>query len=96
MNEYSYKMFSDYDIKNLIVDNKFLSKVGIGEYCFVEDRSLLPYEQQIEKLIIYKWNRKYPVDLYLDISLMDSWNIIETKEFMGSSHEKITMETYIK
>ena len=96
VNEYSYKLFSDFDSKNLIVDNKLLDTARIGEYCFIEDLSLLPYEEQIEKLIIYKWNRSYPADFHLDIPLKDRWKKIDIEEFKGSSHEKITKEIYIK
>lgn len=96
LNEYSYKLFSDHNAQNIVVDPEFLDKAGAGEYCFVEDQALLPCENRIEKLIIYKWNRRYPADLYLDITLEDPWKIIDTKEFKGSSHEKITKETYIK
>lgn len=96
INEYSYKLFSAFNTQNLVVDNEFLEKAGKGEYCFAEDISLLPYEKRIEKLIIYKWNRRYPADLYLDISLGDEWKMVETKEFKGSSHDKITKELYIK
>jgi len=96
MNEYSYELFSGFNPKNLIVDDKLLDTARIGEYCFIEDMSLLPYEQQIEKLIIYKWNRRYPADLHLDISLKDRWKMIDIEEFKGSSHEKITKEIYIR
>lgn len=96
VNEYSYKLFSSFNTENIVVDPKFLENAGAGEYCFVEDQTLLSFENRIEKLIIYKWNRRYPADLYLDITLGDSWRMIETKEFKGSSHEKITKEIYIK
>ncbi len=95
VNEYTYRMFSDLNTENLIVDPKYLEKAGKGEYCFVEDRSLLSYEKKIEKLIVYKWNRRYPADVFLDITLGEPWKIIETSEFQGSSHEKITREIYI-
>jgi hypothetical protein len=96
MNEYSYKLFSGFNPENLIVDNEFLDNAGTGEYCFVEDSSLLPYERQIETLIIYKWNRRYPADYYLDIPLEDRWKIKDTEDFKGSSHEKITKEIYTR
>ena len=95
LNEYTYNMFSDFNTENLIVNPEFLDDAETGEYCFVEDKSLLAYVKKIEKLIIYKWNRRYPADVYLDITLRDQWKIIETKEFKGSSHEKITREICI-
>jgi hypothetical protein len=96
MDGYSYTMFSNLGSESLIVDHKFLDKAAKGEYCFVEDRFLIPYVKRIEKLIIYKWNRRYPADLYLDLSLGDGWKMIGTKELKGSSHEKITKEIYTR
>ena len=50
---------------------------------------------RLEKLIIFRWNRKYPADFWLDVDLGD-WKLIEAEEFPGNSHEKITQETYVK
>lgn len=75
------------------ISNMFLDKAGVGEYCFVEDEKLLPYINDIEQLIIYKWNRKYPSDFKLDLNL-DEWKLIEAVDFVGKSHEKITREIY--
>lgn len=96
LNEYSYQLFSGLNTENIIVDQAFINKAGNGEYCFVEDQALLSHEEKIEKLIVYKWNRRYPADLYLDITLKDPWKVIATTEFKGSSHEKITKEIYVK
>lgn len=96
MNEYSYKMFSDFGLQNIVVDSKFMDMAGTGEFCFVEDVPLIQYEQQVEKLIICKWNRRYPADFYMDISLEDGWEMTDILELEGSSHEKITKETYIR
>lgn len=96
MKEYSYTMFRSFNPENCIVDNDFLNQAGQGDYCFVEDMSLAEYEQQIEKLIIYKWNKRYPADFSLDICMDDGWNLVDSKEFKGYSHEKITKEIYEK
>ena len=50
---------------------------------------------RLEKLIVFRWNRKYPADFWLDADLRD-WKLIEAEEFPGNSHEKITQETYVK
>ena len=64
-------------------------------FFLVEDKSLKPYEDKINTLIIYKWNRIYPADLHFDINVNDvSWELIDSEEFNGSSHEKITREIY--
>lgn len=96
MNEYTYKQFADdVDAGSVTVAEDFLSKALTGEFCFAEDRELKPFEDKIEKLIVYRWNRKYPADVRFDLDLT-SWNQVSTEEFAGSSHEKITEEIYIK
>lgn len=95
MSPYSYRQFEvsgENQIEN--VDN-FLDLVGEGEYCFVEDQQVMPYEKKIEKVILFHWNRTYPGDVYWDIDLEQPlWKLVRTEEFKGSSHEKITMEVY--
>ena len=57
--------------------------------------SINNYIEKIDNIIIYKWNRIYPSDLYFDIDIKNGqWKLIETEEFQGSSHEKITKEIY--
>ena len=79
MNNYSYKLYKDIDNGNIKVSENFLEQCTENGFCLVED----------------KWNRIYPSDLYFDINLIsNSWELLETKEFEGSSHEKITRIIY--
>ena len=95
MNAYSAKQFEAEQFTSLQVDEEFLQKVGPGEYCFVENKGLEDVEGQIEKLVVFRWNRVYPADQYLDISIESgSWSLLEQVEFAGHSHEKITREVY--
>ncbi|MCI8559737.1 MAG: ribonuclease Z [Dorea sp.] len=97
MNTYTYQQFSGCDTSEICVDEEFLYKAGAGEYCFVEDHLLAPWEKEIEEIILFKWNRKYPSDLWFDIDVGSPvWKLIETKEFTGSSHERITEEVYVR
>lgn len=92
MNSYSEKQFDD---GLLAVCDDFLSVAGEGEYCFVEN---VPFSlENCEKIIIYKWNRSYPADMFLDYDYIRK-NYYRTSlyEFSGSSHEKITEEIYVK
>jgi hypothetical protein len=95
MNAYSAKQFSEITKENLTACEEFLDLAREGEYCFVENLSLLHYENQIEQVILYHWNRNYPADFYFDLDLTD-WKIIGQEEFVGSSHEKITKEVYVR
>ncbi|MCD8053992.1 MAG: ribonuclease Z [Lachnospiraceae bacterium] len=96
MNAYTAKQFGDQMDTGLIcVDDHFMEKAGPGEFCFVENTALVSYEAQIEKVILFKWNRTYPGDVTFDLDL-SAWRRVSTENFVGSSHEKITQETYLR
>ena len=95
MNNYSYKLYKDIDNGNIKVSENFLEQCTENDFCLLEDKLLNNYINKINNIIIYKWNRIYPSDLYFDINLTsNSWELLETKEFEGSSHEKITRIIY--
>ena len=93
MNEYSYKLYKDINNENIIVSENYLDECENDNFCLVENKPLNNYIEKIDNIIIYKWNRIYPSDLYFDIK-NGQWKLIETEEFQGSSHEKITKEIY--
>ncbi len=64
------------------------------QFCFVEGQYLKPYEDKIEALILYHWNRDYPADRYLDLDLTQ-WTLVETTTFAGTSHDHIRREVYV-
>ena len=93
---FSEKLFIDEKVKtNLVIQvrDNAISHASEGSYCFVENEKLIPYQDKIEQLIVYKWNRSYPSDFKLDLNL-NEWKLIETVDFVGNSHEKITREIY--
>lgn len=94
MNSYSAKQFEE-NCSEISVDEKFLQKAETGDYCFVEDIDIEPYIDYIDELILIRWNRVYPADTYLKIDLSE-WFLRKKEEFKGNSHEKITLEDYIK
>lgn len=95
MNHYSEKQFQSHTAAHVNVDDNFLNEAAPGEYCFVEDKPIAPYEKWVEQIILFKWNRAYPGDLHFDIDVNGSdWHLEHSEEFAGSSHEKITMEVY--
>lgn len=93
MNTYSSKLFGSVSDKVIVEDNLF-ECAPEDSYCFVENIPLKAYEDKIEVMIIYYWNRIYPADTYLDLDLKLDWEAADTKEFGGTSHEKITRKTY--
>lgn len=94
MNSYSQEQFQDMET-DVYVDEDFLRKAEEGEYCFVENMGICGAADRVEEMILFKWNRKYPCDLRLDFL---PWNhgftCVETEEFQGHSHDKITMEVW--
>lgn len=97
MSAYSQKLFGEVqgvEIEIRISDH-ILKQAGETDACFIEDTRLSGFEEHIQAVILYKWNRKYPADLYFTIDLSDdSWELQRTEEFKGSSHERITKEVY--
>ena len=80
---------------NIVSSENFADFAGNGEYCFLEFSAPALLEGKTEKLIIYRWNRRYQADTFFDIDL-GHWKIESAADFCGSSHEKITREVYIR
>ena len=67
MAPYSQKLFSS---SNILADDDYLIKADIDDYCFVEREDVKPYEDKIQKVIVFRWNRHYPSDLKFGIDLV--------------------------
>lgn len=93
MQDYSATLFADLPQEKIKVADTFLQQAQKEDWCFVEKQTLKNVESAIEQVILYRWNRKYPADFYFDLDL-SQWILLETKEFVGNSHEKITKEVY--
>ena len=95
LREYSKILFEQYS--NIEVCDDYLDKAGKGDFCFVEDGKLANYEEKVEKLIVCKWNRRYPSDVKLPELFSSKCNNKSViTEFEGSSHDKITVEEWCK
>lgn len=96
MNAYSYGQFAAEQASQIVVSEHFLHEAKAGDFCFVETCSLAEVESRIEAVVLYRWNRSYPTDFRLDLTLTQPhWTQIETTDFAGNSHECITEEIYI-
>lgn len=94
MNEYSSKLFEN-SIEDFFVDDDFIHKALEGDYCFVENIEINNHLDDVEQIIIYRWNRKYPSDLKFPTEqISKKWKLCSTYEFAGKSHTKITEEIY--
>lgn len=97
VNEYTAPLFADINAPHLCVDTDFLSKAEEGEFCLVENVDVMPFLPFIERIILFHWNRAYPSDVKFPINLHNGkWTLLSTEDFVGSSHNPITMEVYAK
>lgn len=69
-----------------------------GVYYFAEGQPLIPVAEAgaIEEVILYRWNKVYPADTWLDLPLTNaaSWQLRSSEDLAGCSHERITEEIY--
>ena len=91
---YSESLLREHGMSPMIGE-EFLRLASVGEWCFVEDRGVSPYRDSLERLVIYRWNRQYPGDLFFDLSPEElGFRLTGRTEFVGSSHETITKEIF--
>ena len=90
MDEYSFKQFSEYKADFIVVCDNF-SNAEDSDFCFVEKQHI--NTEQINKLIVYRWDKIYPADVSFGMNKI-KLNLTETLEFQGYSHEKIVREIY--
>ena len=97
MNHFSAKQFAESNAPQINVAESFMSEAGNGEYCFVEDCDVTSYLRSVEKVVLYRWNRRYPSDQAFTINLSSGeWKLIHMEDFAGSSHKRITEEIYTR
>lgn len=97
MNSYSFKMFEKDNPTIDIIVREDLPLCDKDNLQFIEDKQLGKFESEIDKIIVYYWNRRYPSDLKFDIDFSDgNWEVISEEEFCGNSHEKITKKIILK
>lgn len=92
MSEYSKGQFADFE--NISVTENYLEECADG-CCFAENLDFLEKTDDIDRVIVYHWNRKYPSDVKVP-EFYNSYKLSSTFEFEGSSHDKITEEVYLK
>lgn len=93
MNPYSAKLFEG-AADRIVIEEDFSGGLPEGSFCFLENMPVKPWEDSVETVVAYCWNRVYPADTWLDIDLEHSWEVVDSIEFGGNSHEEITRKTY--
>lgn len=92
MNEYTFSQFDENTNKIKTADNFN----NINGTCFLESPSLIPDKEKIDKIILYKWNRRYPSTEKFDATILKDYKLESSFDFVGNSHEKITEEIYVR
>lgn len=91
MSSYSAKQFNDH--VGYIVDDNYMQNASSGDYCFIEDKGYVL--DKVSEIILCKWNRRYQADKVFSIDLKtNGFKKVASEDIKGSSHEKITIETY--
>ncbi len=93
-NNFSSILFEDYNDK-VIIDDNLMSVAKKNDVCFIENIEINKYSDKINGIILYRWNRKYPSDMKLNMNL-SNFKLDTQYDFKGNSHDKITREVYIK
>ncbi len=96
ISDFSEMLFAESEASVISVPDPLDSSSDTG-FAFVENLHLREYLDKIDRLIIYKWNKKYPYDFELDVDpISKGFKKKSTREFIGTSHDKITREDYVK
>ncbi len=95
MHPYSYGLYQELEEADVRVDQAFLLRAQRGEYALVETERIQPHADRLEAVIVFRWNRAYPADFYLDLDL-SKWKRTGEEDFPGHSHERITQTTYVR
>ena len=95
ISDFSINLFSESEFSVIAVSDP-LCAASDEDFVFLEDRGIGKSFSEIKRLVIYRWNRKYPTDFKLDkVPLTEGMTLSETLEFKGKSHEKITREIWV-
>ncbi|MBQ0037938.1 MAG: ribonuclease Z [Clostridiales bacterium] len=79
----------------LTCQESFLSDAGAEDFVFVESDAYLPFEDDIDQIISYNWNRDYPADTYFRMDL-SAFEQTESVAFAGHSHENIQRDIWTR
>lgn len=96
MTEYSRSLFSDVEI-DVTVRSSPLSEGVRGDVCFIESGEIKDNLASISRIILYRWNRRYPSDVKLGFEPADAgFRLVSTVDLVGQAHERITKEIYLR
>lgn len=85
---FSQQLFSSYESNVNIV-----SDVEADGVYFIENLDITPFLEDIDEIIVYRWNRVYPSDFSCNVDF-SQFTVKSEAELQGSSHEKISKIIY--
>jgi len=88
LSAYSASLFGE--AENLEITENPLQNAPKDAFCFVEAQNVSL--DGVEILYLYRFGRSYPSDVKLPP--LTGMEKVQTREFAGSSHDKITLEVY--
>ena len=91
MQAYSAKLFPE---GSVCVCADVFAEAEENAWVFWETGELPAKILPVERVVIYRWNRRYPATQTFPKELLNGLHLTETIEFSGNSHEKITMQRY--
>lgn len=93
VSSYSAELFEE--AENVTIDDNYIEKAYVNDYCFVEDKGF--NLDATNEIILCNWNREYPADKFFEIDLSNNcFKKESTENIVGSSHKKITIERYVR
>ncbi|WP_426348663.1 hypothetical protein ACPWSR_13025 [Alloiococcus sp. CFN-8] len=94
ISSYSEILFKSSPINYVITDNPLVTENCLS-HCFIEDKIIDISNKDITQFTIYRWNRKYPGDLFFNSNLKENgFQLVSITEFVGTSHECIGKEVW--
>lgn len=81
----------------LAVAEELSSCMATEEFFFLENTDPESFLERAEKIILFRWNRRYPADRFFSADLSKiGYSLKRTEDFAGFSHETITQEEWVK
>ena len=93
MTKYSASLFRDTGANVALFED--LGEAPDDAVVFTESADLSRFGGKTDRLVIYRWNRKYPRDCVADFYPFDEgMRLVSMTDFAGSSHGRVTEEIW--
>lgn len=100
VNSYTRRSFvSDELFAPCIADegDEFLCKAQEeGAWAFSENRDVSSFINDVDEMLIYRWNRTYPRDICFPQEEFDSFTVVSKVPVYANSHENVECLHYIR